>query len=115
MTRKVTIAVVICAVALIAFLASNPLRRSESSVRHWLEKTTPLGSSLADVQATATKRGWYHARSQGSDGHTTGAYLRGELGDYQGFPFRTSVTVFWDFDASNRLADIRVWKTTDGL
>ena len=115
MARKLIIAVVVCAVAFIVFLASNPLRRSESGVRHWLEKTTPLGSSLPDVQATATKRGWYDVRLQGSDGKTTGTYLRGELGDYQGFPFRMSVTVFWEFDASNRLADIRIWKTTDGL
>jgi hypothetical protein len=115
MARKIVIAVVVCAVAFIVFLASNPLRRTEPSVRHWLEKTTPLGSSLADVQATATKRGWFDARLQGSDGRTTGTYLRGELGDYRGFPFRTSVTVFWEFDASNRLSDIRIWKTTDGL
>jgi hypothetical protein len=72
-------------------------------------------SNLSDVQATATKRGWYDPHFQGSDGRTTGNYVRGELGDYQGFPFRTSVTVFWEFDAGNRLADIRIWKTTDGL
>jgi hypothetical protein len=115
MARKLVIAVLVCAVAFIVFLASNPLRRSEPSVRHWLEKTTPLGSSSSDVQAAAMKRGWYDAGLQWSDGLTTGTYLRGELGDYQGFPFRTSVTVFWEFDASNRLADIRIWKTADGL
>ena len=115
MARKLIIAFVVCVVALFAFLASNPLRRSESGVRRWLEKTTPLGSSLSDVQATATRRGWHGARNEGSDGKTTGTFIRGELGDYQGLPFRTSVTVFWEFDASNRLANIRVWKTTDGL
>ncbi len=115
MARKILIAIVSCLVAVAVFAACSPLRRSEASVRHWLEKTTPLGSSLSDVQAIARKRGWYDARHQGSDGRTAGTYLRGELGDYQGFPFRTSVIVFWEFNASNRLADIRIWKTTDGL
>jgi len=115
MTRKVFIAFVVCIVAFVSFLASNPLRRSEAGIRHWLEKTTPLGSTLSEVQATATKRGWYNARLQGSDGRTTGTYLRGELGEYQGLPFHTYVTVFWEFDSTDRLANIRIWKTVDAL
>jgi hypothetical protein len=112
MARKLIIAFVVCVVAFVAYLASNPLRWSEPSVRHWLEKTTPLGSSFSDVQAIATHRGWYDARYQGGDGHTTGTYLRGELGDYYS-PLVTSVTVFWEFDASNRLSNFQIWKTTD--
>jgi hypothetical protein len=113
--RNLVIAVIVCGVALLAFLASNPLRRSESSIRRWVQKTTPFGSNLSEVQAKITERGWYFAQNQGGDGKTSGTFIRGELGDYQGLPFRTSVTVFWEFDASNRLADIRVWKTRDGL
>ena len=115
MIRKIAIVAILLVVALAGCVTSNPLRRSETSIRQWLEKTTPLGSSLTDVRATATQHGWYDANSQGSDGHTTGTYIRGELGDYHGFPFMTSVTVFWEFDAGNRLANIRIWKTTDGI
>jgi hypothetical protein len=115
MTRKLVIAFGVCALGLLVLFASSPLRRSESSIRRWMQKSTPLGSTLSEVQTTATQRGWYFARNQGSDGKTTDTFIRGELGDYQGLPFRTSVTVFWEFDASNRLADIRVWKTRDGL
>jgi hypothetical protein len=115
MARKLIIASFACIAALGAFLASNPLRRPEPNVKRWLEKITPLGSTLSDVQATAERRGWYLRNRQGSDGSTTGTYIRGELGDYQGLPFRTSVTVFWEFDPSNRLANIRIWKTTDGI
>ena len=115
MKRKVAILSVVCLLALATFLASNPLRRSEASIRSWLERTTPFGSKLPDVQSEATRRGWYHPNLQGSDGRTSGTYIRGELGDYQGFPFQTSVTVFWEFDASNQLTNIRVWKTTDGI
>jgi hypothetical protein len=70
---------------------------------------------LSEVQATTTQRGWYFAQNQGGDGKTTGTFIRGKLGDYQGLPLRTSVTVFWEFDASNRLTNIRVWKTRNGL
>jgi hypothetical protein len=114
MARTLVLSVVVC-VAAFGALTLNPLRRSEASIRSWLEKATPLGSSLSHVQATATQRGWYDARAQGSDGHTSDTYIRGELGDYQNLPFRTAVTVFWEFDASNRLSDIRIWKTTDGF
>jgi hypothetical protein len=104
-------AVGVAAILLIAALArcitSPPLRRSEASIQQWLEKTTPLGSSLTDVRETAKRHGWHPS----SDGPS----IRGELGDYQGFPFVTSVTAFWEFDASNRLSNIRIWKTTDGL
>jgi hypothetical protein len=115
MKRKVTILSALCLLALATFLASNPLRRSEANIRSWLEMTTPIGSKLPDVQSAATERGWYHAKLQGSDGQTSGTYIRGELGDYQGLPFRTSVTVFWEFNASDQLTNIRVWKTSDGI
>ena len=115
MARKIAIVAILLVVALAGCVTSPPLRRSEMSIRQWLEKTTPLGSSLADVRATATQRGWYDANLQGSDGHTTGTYIRGELGDYHGFLSATSVTVFWEFDVSNRLSNIRIWKTTDSL
>jgi hypothetical protein len=105
--------------ALLAFYASSPLRRTDAGVQRWLEKSTPVGSSLSDVEAVATRRGWYFHRGEagGHDGpwQFTGTYIRGELGEYQGLPFRTSVTAFWEFDVSNRLMGIRIWKTRDAL
>jgi hypothetical protein len=74
-----------------------------------------IGQQFVGCAGEAMQRGWYDARAQGSDGHTSDTYIRGELGDYQNLPFRTAVTVFWEFDASNRLSDIRIWKTTDGF
>jgi len=114
-SRNLPIVSVLLAVALTGCAAFNPLRRSDDGVQKWLEKITPLGSSLTEVRATAVKRGWYDANMQGSDGRTTGTYIRGELGEYRGFPFVTSVTAFWDFDTSNRLSNIRIWKTVDGF
>lgn len=111
MTRKVFILVIPCLIALAVFVSASPLRRPESSIQSWVEKETPLGSSLAEVQAEATRRGWYDPRTQGSDGRTSGTYLRGLLGEYRGLLFVTSVTVFWEFDSNNRLANIRIWKT----
>ena len=115
MNRRFIIGIILLIAALVGCAAFNPLRRSEPSIRHWLEKTTPLGGTIDQIRAIAIQHGWYNANSQGSDGYTTGTYIRGELGDYQGIPFVTSVTVFWEFDANNRLSNIRIWKTTDGL
>jgi hypothetical protein len=121
MARKFIIAsaALVVIAAVLAFYTSSPLRRTEAGVRRWVQKSTPLGSSLSDVEAIATQRGWFSYRG-GAGGLSepwrfAGTYVRGELGEYQGLPFRTSVTVFWEFDASNRLADIRIWKTRDGL
>ncbi len=119
MSRKRT--VFIGAIAIVALfgaaLYSNPLRRSDTGVRRWLEKTTPMGSSLSDVETVAFERRWPVSRHEGRprDGAPYGAYLQGELGRYWSVPFYTHVTVFWSFDTNNHLTDIQVWKTTDGL
>ena len=97
---------------------SSPLRRPDARVRAWVLKQTPLGSNVSDVESVITKRGWFVYRSAGGyDGpwDFSGTFVRGELGDYQGLPWRTSVTAFWEFDASNRLTNVRIWRTTDSL
>lgn len=111
---------IIAAMAVAALLCvawfSNPLRRPDASIRAWLLKRTPLGVSSEEVRGVAERHGWSCSdMQQGSDGRTSGPYLRGELGEYWSVPFYTSVTVFWSFDSSNRLTDLRIWKTTDGL
>ena len=113
MAKKLGVAVIVIAISLIALAWMNPLRRPEPLVRSWLENITPLGSGYLNVKDIASQKGWYEARAQGSDGHTTGKYIRGELGEYQGIPFKTSVTVFWEFDNKDNLERIRIWKTRD--
>jgi hypothetical protein len=121
MARKIIIASAALVVigAVFAFYASSPLRRTDAGVQRWLERATPIGSSLSDVEAIVTRRGWFSHRGAagGHDGpwQFAGTYVRGELGEYQGLPFRTSVTAFWEFDASNRLTGIRIWRTRDAL
>lgn len=98
-------------------LYSNPLRRSDAGVRRWLEKTTPMGSSLSQVEGIAFKRDWpvSHHIGRPRDEAPHGTYLQGQLGRYWSVPFYTYVTVFWSFDTNNFLTHISVWKTTDGL
>ena len=101
-----------------AALYSNPLRRSDAGVRRWMERKTPMGSSLRNVEALAFKSGWpvrYHFGRPPIDQAHYGTYLQGNLGRYWSVPFFTYVTVFWCFDTNNHLTDIQVWKTTDGL
>lgn len=112
LTRMATMVVAALLVLLTGCTVTSPLRRSEDGIEKWVEKATPLGSSFSDVKATATRHGWYDANAQRSDGRVTGKFIRGDLGEY-GFPFRTSVTAFWLFDANDRLISVRIWKTSD--
>jgi hypothetical protein len=90
-------------------IASNPLRQSNADFRAWLLVKTPLGSTSNEVRSVLEQHGWY------TDGFRTtqprpaaDPFLAGELGGYQGFPLYTFVSAFWEFDGSNRLADIRI-------
>jgi hypothetical protein len=118
MARKLLFLSIAVAIALVVIVGcgmfNNPLRQSEAGVRDWMLKQTPLGTTSQEVRSIAEHHGWFNPNLQGSDGHTSGPYLRGELGRYWSVPFYTYVTVFWEFDSSNRLANIRIWKTTDG-
>jgi hypothetical protein len=88
-------------------------------------KITPLGSSYDDVYSTIINRKWKinnHSKTSGfydqrnSNNKVVGAMsIRASLGDYQGFPFSTNVTVFWGFDTSGTLIDVWLWTTSDGL
>jgi hypothetical protein len=94
---------------------TNPLRESESDIQLWLQETTPLGTLYSEVLQMIKVKGWYDENLQGSDGNTPDIYLRGYIGRYWSIPFFTYVDVFWEFDHNNKLQNIRVWKTTDGI
>ena len=113
--RRFAVALAAIVLVLGGCAVANPLRRSQTAISSWLAKRTPLGSSSETVRAVAQQHGWYNPNLQGSDGHTSGPYIRGELGRYWSVPFYTYVTVFWEFDSSNHLANVRIWKTTDAL
>lgn len=91
----------------------------------YLSSITPIGSSFEDVMSEVESRDWglsYSSKTQGfhdqrkSPDKITGEMsIRASLGDYQGFPLRTHVTVFWGFDSSGSLTDTWVWVTRDGL
>lgn len=96
----------------------SPLRRPDFGVRAWVLKKTPLGSSLAEVDSVVTTQGWFLYRSGASDDGNwsfSGTYIRGELGTYQGLPLQTSVTAFGEFDVNDKLKNVQIWKTRDGL
>ena len=51
-------------VLFVVMIATNPLRRSNESVRRWLQTKTPLGSSLTKVRVVLDEHGWYDERFQ---------------------------------------------------
>ncbi len=103
---------------------SNSLLRSEASIQRSLLRETPLGSSRDDCLAFAGERVW------GTRVRLNGGFMKQDslkpieivgdtsfsanLGHYW-LPFRTDVEAFWGFDASGRLVEIWVRKSTDAL
>lgn len=116
--RWVLIILVIAVMAIIAALAlritSNPLRRSDASLRTWLLAKTPLGSTSNEVRSVLEQHGWYTDGFRTTQPRpATDPFIAGELGGYQGLPWHVFVSAFWELDASNRLAGIRVRRIMD--
>ena|SRR5882672_12820789 len=109
--RKVIIAVAfgVLLVAAWSWWCSNPLHRSEASVRAWVLKRTPLGIGPDEVRTVADKHGWLLSSAYGAK---RGFYIVGAVGDYWSLPFNTHVTGSWFFDdtKSNRLVYILIEK-----
>jgi len=116
--RWLIILLVVALIALFGVIAvrisSNPLRLSDVELRVWLLAQAPLGSSSNAVRAVLEQHGWY------TDGYRTtqprpaaDPFIAGALGGYQGLPWYVSVSAFWEFDSSNRLAGIKIQRTMD--
>ena len=105
---------------------TNPLKRSEERIRYDILALTPIGSSIEDVIGTIeNNESWewsghinrYHGFPADANNNVRVGEqsIRVTIGRYQGinrFPYVTHVVVFWGFDESSKLIDIRVWKST---
>jgi hypothetical protein len=65
------------------------------------------------VRAFVQARGWFDPFRQRGDGASYGPYIRGELGKYWAGVVRVYVSTIWEFDSSNRLAKVRIWRKTE--
>jgi hypothetical protein len=114
MTRKILIVIVgvICIIAFVALIASNPLRRSEADIKRQILEITPLGTSFSQVRTTVEQRGWLEDISGGADA----AVISGFIGSYHVFPHRINVDVMWLFrdKGHTNLTDIYVSKQRVG-
>jgi len=111
--RILLLAVVAASAVILIWMTRNPLRHSDRAVRTWLLQEMPLGSSSEHVRNFAKERGWFDPFRQRGDGATYGPYIRGELGRYWSGAVRIYVSAIWEFDSSNRLAHVRIWKKTE--
>ena len=122
---KISLSVITSILIVAAYIASNPLRRSEDTIRSKLLEELPLGTQLSTVHQYIIKKEWeisYVSEDSGFyDQRTRPASVVGEkairasIGDYQDLPFVANVTVFWGFDKDSRLIDVWIWKTWDGI
>ena len=110
---------VLAVVALIAGFAgvaisNDPIRQSDTDVRQWLLSKTPTGSHFSDVSSFLEHNGWHDERyQQRIPAPAAQPFLGGEIGNYQGIPWHTSVRAFWEFDDDGRLLDIQIERIKD--
>src|SRR5690242_6520425 len=102
---------IIGAIGLILLVAtrvtSSPLLKSQAKIRSWLLTETPIGSSSNAVRAVLVRRKWYsEGYQQLKPSPAAGPFIAGELRFYLP-PCSSQVIAFWEFDSSNRLAEIR--------
>ena len=115
LARYIVLGVVASILILAGVVASNPLRRSNETIKRRLQKSTPIGSNFEDVTSAAKNHGWYSpGLYAGSRGLATNN-ITGDLGSYQGFPFKITVIAIWEFDSVNRLTNIQIWREQDAL
>jgi hypothetical protein len=110
---------------LIVITVINPLRWPKPFLEMYVDSITPIGMSFDNVMSEVDMRNWsvnYSDKTQGffdqraKPNQVVGNMsIRASLGDYQGLPLMTNVTVFWGFDKSGSLVDTWVWVTRDGL
>ncbi len=112
--QTIFVAVVLCASAW--WLWPDSLLRPETAIRQSVLRSTPLGSTSAEVRAFATRKGWLVARYAGNTGYVNDGgdvvgvtSVSGNLGDLGPM----NVSAFWGFDSQDRLIDVRVWRTLD--
>ena len=98
---------------------SNPLHWTQESLRSWLLRQAPYGSSFEEVQAVVATHKWASQNGWGGESlrPVKGIHwFQADLGYYRGFPFPLPchARVMWGFD-HEKLVDIRVEKWCEGL
>jgi len=128
MARYVLLVLGVLLVAYLAQVVFTPASWPKSTLRAWLVKRVPYGSSEEQVRTFLAARRFGTTWSAGQDSFSRSHGVKFSegthtiqvlIGDYRQplslFLFETSTEAFFGFDANNRLVDIRVRKTTDAL
>jgi hypothetical protein len=108
-----------------AYVVVHPrlLHQPSAEIERVLRAETPIGAPVSDVLKALKSRGIdakvhrvnIPANSDYPLTRTGGAsFIHETVGEY-GLILKVSVEVFYVFDRSDRLADVRIRKTTDGL
>ncbi len=125
MTTICKLVVLSCAL-LVAACASISSMRSEEEITASLLNITPIGSTFAEVEAVARKKGWKDLKISPNRGYyddsshperTVGkASITVTIGEHPWLPLGTEgAYAAWGFDENGRLIKIWVHKVIDSL
>ena len=102
---------------------TNPLRKSEESIRQQLLQEMPMGSDREEVRVIIENNEWEVGfdrdigyKDFGGFGVNGTKSINAIIGQYYEIPIplTTFVEVFWGFDEDDKLVDIALRKMTDG-
>jgi hypothetical protein len=125
----ILLAIILTISFLIGFsMLVNPLRRPTDSVKSWLLKQTPPGSTMEEVIELIEERGWridrineigYSSKyddtlDRSIEEYTVGVKSIKAIVEYK-IVFKTDVSMSWGFDEEGKLIDIGVRKYTDTI
>jgi len=128
-SRTILICLLLVVAVIVVTIASNPLRRSNETIRENILKITPLGTSMEDVIKAIEENGWEldYVNEMYGFGRTESGYRITDKPDLYGVksvgatlgiyytPFITYVEVGWGFDENSKLINVGVWKSTSYL
>jgi hypothetical protein len=119
--RRLLAVVAIAMASAVAWVAANPLRRSDDALNSWLLKQVPRGASIEALHSAAAARGWrVNASWSGDQPNADWGGIAGEtvvwvyLGGYWSV-LRTDIDSFWAFDHDGHLIGVRTRRMTDSL
>lgn len=110
--------------AVVVISVASPNRWPSPIIRQYVLFSTPVGSTYVATVDVIRSKGWVYTVDQkrGFNNYLKepkeivgSKSVHSNWGSYRGLPLKTHVSIYWGFDDQERLIDVLVRKTRDGL